>query len=631
MFTANRIAAGEVVERPVSIVKELIENSIDAGATAVSVEIQEGGISSIRISDNGKGMDFDDALMAFERHATSKIQKAEDLDSVETLGFRGEALCSIAAVAQVDLFSHIPNAPMGVHVRMAGGMVEAHEPSGCPDGTTIQVDNLFFNTPARLKFLKKPSSEAGAIGDCLARMILARPDISFKFINNDKAIYHSMGDGELFNAMYCVYGRELIAHVKPVEYQADELIITGYVSTSEGSRPNRTYQSFFVNERYVQSSLLSAALQEAFGTRLMGGRFPLCALNINLPHHEVDVNIHPNKLTIRFRNETEISDVMRQSIEKAIADQRVIQWPIKSKQAEATVTEPLYHSRLSKENDEQIMAEQEPPKINRILQSDAAMPEREILKDEIPVVVKNISLENNQSDFEEENLQNQSVPTFYVPDERPSVLYARESSAARELGQETFLPKQSEVIVVGQAFSTYIIVQQGDSLYVIDQHAAHERMLFDRVREQAKKIEAQQLMGAIDIDLTPVQMVQLDENKGLLQSMGFAWQEVDANSIYLQSVPHMFGKSSSIDFLSDVLDAFADMRAASPVELKKDMLAQFACKHAIKGAQSLTVKEIEALLDQFEQIQEYHCPHGRPIILRVSRKDIEKAFGRIVS
>ena len=722
LFTSNRIAAGEVVERPVSIVKELVENAIDAGSSSIVVEIQNGGIRSIRVSDNGSGIAFDDAPIAFERHATSKIATAQDLDAIETLGFRGEALCAIAAVSQIDLQSHVPQAETGVHIRVAGGKLIEHVPSGCPDGTTVVVENLFFNTPARLKFLKRPASEASAIGDYMARMMMAHPEISFKYTQNERVIYHSMGDGELLHALYCIYGRDTLSHLKRVEFSNEYASIEGFVTTSEGSKSNRTYQSFFVNGRCIQSILLSAAMQGAFGSRLMGGRFPLCALNVTIPYSQVDVNIHPNKLAVRFTHEEQMIDAMRQAIEGALADREIRNWPKpkhEGKSQKKADEQPVFQSsaihikeeplaKITKEEpkepasskegieepkNETASAKEENKEANPLKVDDSSLRKMEIpddptkgafyvkegsaidiaqLPDVTAISIGNEKVERSLLMGEDASIHitdgydasmrsekaaqaeaaketqpvltpdaevtsTDKVSEWHIPTDEdvsirmidiPEETFGDPHVVPEE--QQPFMPHKATVQIIGQVFATYVMVQQGEALFFIDQHAAHERMLFDRVCQQAEKFESQQMMQVMRIQLTPIQMEILAKHADLLRNFGFDWEEVDANVIMMKSVPYIFGEAESSEFLQDVLDAFYDMRAASTIQLKRNTLAQYACKHAIKGEQTLTLLEIEALLAQFEQVKTYHCPHGRPIILRMSKKEVEKAFQRIV-
>lgn len=611
-FVANRIAAGEVVERPLSVVKELVENAIDAKASAISIEIIQGGIQRIRVTDNGKGIAFQEALLAFERHATSKVYTAQDLDAIATLGFRGEALSSVASVAQVDMQTHVKQAETGAHVRIEGGKLIDYSPSGCPDGTVMLVENIFFNTPARLHFLKKPALEGAGIGDYIARMIMANPSISFKFINNDKVIYHSRGDGELINAVYCVYGRDVLATLKSVQYQDDLLKIDGFISMSDGSKPNRTYQSFFVNGRYIQSAMLSQAIQEAFGTRLMGGRFPLCVLNISVPFSEVDVNIHPNKLAIRFKEEEKAKQGMRLAIENAIGNQTIFSWPTPNEQASTfTSTAPAQKDSVVSET---------------MIKNEKTLNEKD--SKEIDELFSGQEEKQTEEKTEKSILDQFYAKTFDFQEAESGTIYAKEPVSVSMPVQESivaplFIEEQFQII--GQVFATYILIQQNDVLYLIDQHAGHERLLFDRIQKQAKQIESQVMVEGIEVVLTPMQKERLKQNEILLKQIGFDWQEEAHNAVTLRSVPHFFGKAESAQFLPDVLDGLEK----SSIELKKDVLAQYACKHAIKGNQKLSKREIQELVQQFNELNEYHCPHGRPIMVKITQRDLEKIFKRI--
>lgn len=630
LFTSNRIAAGEVVERPLSVAKELLENAIDAGATAISVEIKEGGIRMLRVSDNGSGIEPEDAGLAFSRHATSKINSARDLDAIETLGFRGEALCSIAAVSQIEMQSRIPGADEGVRVIVRAGEIIENAAYGCPDGTMMLVENLFFNTPARLKFLKKPAIEGGYIGDYMARMIMDRPDISFKFINDGKLVYHSTGDGQLLSSLHCVYGKEMLPHLKEVDYHDEDLRIFGYVSGSEGSKANRTYQSFFVNGRYIKSTLLSQSIQKAFGTRLMGGRFPLCALKIELPYDEVDVNIHPNKMALRFKDEVKIADAVEDAIEKAITGKKVIRWQIdrELKNEKHEGTDVLYRSgKIAEEAHEDIyrpslVFETQPE------ETSFANPPTKGRRTEI------VDLSPSEEGFVDEEERNKIDDSFLrdieIPENDIETFRIKESLQPNESEQVEFVPERESFQILGQAFATYVFVQQGETLFLIDQHAAHERILFDLLSAPNPEIESQLLLGNITLQLTPEQMAQLKENEELIRGRGFSWIENGNHEILLNSVPQFFGKAGSLEFLPELLDALSLMQSSSPEKMRRDTLAQYACKHAIKGKQNLSYAEIEMLLERFKEMKVLHCPHGRPVILRIDKKDLEKAFGRIV-
>lgn len=621
-FTSNRIAAGEVVERPASVVKELVENAIDAGSTAVTVEIQGGGIDAIRVADNGCGIEPEDCLVAFERHATSKIARPSDLDSIATLGFRGEALSSIAAVAQVELFTRTPGAEAGTYVKNCGGEVVESRPAGCPEGTSFNVEHLFYNTPARLSFLKKPAAEAGYIGEYLSRMIMARPDIAFKYTSNGKLIYQSPGKGDLLSAIFCVYGREVLSTLAKVEHEEQGVRIEGYVSRAEGSKPSRAYQSFFVNGRYVRSAQLSMAVQEAFSTRLMGGRFPLCVLHITVPFDAVDVNIHPNKMEVRFREESAALHAMLHAIESAIGARRAVSWEYKQPERR-DVFSPRQPEK--KPQMQEVPAEKAPDwtqeAIRRMAQKRAAQQaeeqKTEPQKPALPPIddgaIRSITLPSRKTSEEtllRQNLaaeqQVQAEPLF---DEQPLIPYR----------------------IIGQIFATYILVEQGDNLFLMDQHAAHERILFDQLTKTTQALASQQLLFPQDMALTPAEAAVLAENEPFVRQLGFEFSRKPGGRVALTAFPCILMEAEGPEFLRETLSALSEQTGElSAAALKKDAVALMACKAAIKGNSPLSEREIQMLLAQFGQLGVLNCPHGRPIVVKVTKYQLEKLFRRIV-
>lgn len=641
-FTSNRIAAGEVVERPSSIVKELVENSIDAGSTYITVEIQGGGIQSIRVTDNGSGIEPDDCLVAFERHATSKISRAQELDSIATLGFRGEALSSIAAVAQVELTTHVAGAEAGTFVRIHGGEVLESRPAGCPEGTTFLVQNVFYNTPVRLQFLKKPATEAGYIGEYMLRMILARPDISFKFLSNGRTIYQSPGDGDLKSAIYCVYGNEILQTLNRVEYRQEKLAISGYTSRSEGAKPSRAYQSFFVNGRYIRSAQLSAALQEAYGTRLMGGRFPACVLHISLPYDAVDVNIHPNKLDVRFREDAAVLPCLMRAVEEAVGSRSARVWSFQEPRMAQIrdAIQPVQQSAFP----------QPRPKAPRQFPADAApevpgQPEGQLAVDDS--ALRSMGPEESVRPTaawtarESNNLLAPQIPSLDYADkggELPSIVIAPRrqlcekavEESEREAAAPLFDQIEEPVTIVGQAFGTYVLVQQMDQLYIIDQHAAHERILYNQYMDGTRPVASQQLLLPQELGLTPSERELLEQNEETFRQIGFSWEEGRGTGIQVLSVPYIFEQAETGAFLREVLLELSAGGGADVAGAKRQILAQSACKHAIKGNETLSRPEIQALLAQFGQLGVLHCPHGRPIVVRMSRMELEKMFKRVL-
>lgn len=652
-FTSNRIAAGEVVERPASIVKELIENSLDAQSTSITVEIRGGGIEYIRVTDNGFGIESDDTVIAFERHATSKIGSPHDLDAIATLGFRGEALSSIASVAQVELTTRALQNETGTFVRIHGGEVLSQLPSGCPEGTTMVVQNVFFNTPARLKFLKKPHVEAGYIGEYLSRMIMARPDVSFKYINNGNTVYHSAGDGSLIAAIYCVYGSEIIDQLLKIEQSSDteEIEIKGFIGGSDAAKQSRSYQSFFVNGRYIRSSRLSSALQEAFGTRLMGGKFPFCVLHLSVPFDSVDVNIHPNKLDVRFRNEAGVIETLLKAVQGALGDRHILGI---SNYVKATVQEhnssPKNEASINKEVQESVFRStvSGTNKTHKPVQTDGWALEGEKQSEGVSHTASTTIEARTVKETPEAKATPITSPTKIVdfkPIDDSHIRVISIASATSQVFDEAltlnekdrsvsaapdFSPVGEPFSIVGQAFASYAIVQQGDSLYFIDQHAAHERILFEQFTTIAAPVAAQQLLMEQQVQLAQRDYALLKQNEALIRSFGFAFEYAAEPSILIHAVPYILGAAEGVNFLLDAVEALETISSTNITRLKREKLALLACKRAVKANTPLTASQIEALIERFAKMGELNCPHGRPILIRMTKRDLEKLFKRIV-
>mgnify|MGYP001360902061 CR=1 FL=1 len=612
-FTANRIAAGEVVERPVSVVKELVENSVDAGATRISIEIENGGIRKIRVSDNGCGIDPEDCALAFERHATSKIKSPHDLDAIATLGFRGEALCSIAAVAQVELVSRVKGADEGTRVRIHGGTILENAPFGCPEGTSILVENLFYNTPARLEFLKTPAREAGEIAYYVANAIMANPEIAFSFVSDGKQVYRSPGRGDLLYTLFTVYGREIVNKIAHVDHEQDGVRVQGYVTYSEAARSNRSYQSFFVNRRYIQSHQLSAALSQAFGTRLPVGKFPQCALHITLPADCVDVNIHPNKLQVRFKDNGAVLNAVKTAVELAIGEKYAYAWtpPPIPREENATLR------AMQREYQYQI-GELERPRPLKKEDFAAEKQEKRPLMPEIKPA--------------EPLIDDSFIRTMVIPARAAKDGYVLRDSAGRLPRKEPlfFDPSVDSFRIVGQVFDTYIAVELKNVLYLIDQHAAHERILYDRLmRNEYRPLGSQRIVGVEQIMLTQLEYTMLVENEELVKNLGFDYEIKKGERVNLLGVPLSFEAVNGTEFFRDVLDALADSRELQDDARKRRAVATTACKHAIKGNEKLTETEIKLILTQMNELRELHCPHGRPIVVSFARRDLDKLFYRV--
>ncbi len=639
---ANQIAAGEVVERPASVVKELVENAIDAEATAITIEIKNGGNDYIRVTDNGTGISSDDVLLAFERHATSKISVQEDLTHIETLGFRGEALASIAAVAQVELSTRERGAQTGMRVRVEAGDCKLNEQSACPEGTRIEVENLFYHVPARRKFLKAARTEGSFVGEYVSRLILARPDISFRFVNNEKDIYKSPGDGNLKNAIYCVYGGEVLPHLRQVSFDDGYVKLDGYVGTPEIARPNRAQQSFILNGRFIRSMLLSSAMQRAYDTRLMVGRYPFALINILLSTREVDVNVHPAKLEVRFAQENRLVYAMTEATKKALgfslppevrftASEGVAKAImigdklLKPEQKRKTLD--VVHSADIMNKDSKLAAaphiplattQEKKPNEERISVEPVSFPTLEdITAPKEGFLVKEALYE---------------IPHFRVDPLRPQA--EREVQAEQQIEQQKLEQQQFHALpiaVIGQAFDSFWIVQQADTLYLIDQHAAHERRLYERFMARAHDKAAQTFLSAELIQLTPQEFDLLFRHTSILEELGFDLEPFGATAIRVHAVPLLLADAPIGKVLREALELLQAQGRASTVELKREAIIQASCKHAVKAGDPLTKTEIEDLLRVFtDEGLPLTCPHGRPVMVKLSHKEIEKMFKRIV-
>lgn len=619
---ANKIAAGEVVERPASVVKELVENSLDAGATSVTIEIRDGGIEYIRITDNGCGISSEDVRTAFLRHATSKLHSAEGLDGIETLGFRGEALASIAAVSKVNMRTHTADEDNGALIRLEGGTVTEFEPCGCPEGTTVEVSELFYNVPARLKFLKSSRAETAAVGDYVLRLILANTGVSIKFINNGKPVYHSSGDSSLENALICVYGADISEHLKRVYYDDGYLMIEGFCGDEFLAKGNRVQQSVFINSRYIRSQQISYAAQRAYNTRLMVGKFPFFALNIKLSPREVDVNVHPNKLTVRFRDEERIASAVTQAIRQAL-ERRNGEGPEIPLPDETPGQSDVY-TVFKRENADRhtsvtdILNEVRNEVRARELASD---PDTSV-KPQIHETAPAIYMRDSAS----------SAPAMTETDVNGVVHYtfARQKPESGERS-EAIAFDVSPYSIIGTAFDTYIFVEQGDSVFVIDQHAAHERILYEKLIKDELKFESQLLLTSVIVQLDPVDFSVLTENIERFRELGFEIDEFGPTSVSIHAIPNGVKKENVHKLLGEMIEIVRRQGGVTELDVLRGALIQSSCKHAIKGGQWLDERGIREILSHYaDGSTPLTCPHGRPVMIRISRRDLEKMFKRIV-
>ena len=596
---ANQIAAGEVVERPASVVKELVENAIDAGATAITVRIENGGMRSISVSDNGCGIAKDDCRNAFLRHATSKIATSEDLTRVTTLGFRGEALASIASVSRVTMVTRPKDAEVGTKLQIDNGSVRSEEEVSCVFGTSFVVEELFASVLARLKFLKSPRTEAGYIGDYVGKMILARPEISFKYENDGRTVYETFGDGDLFNAIFSVYGSSIADKLVPVSYENGYMKVTGFLGLPEISRNNRSHQTIFLNGRSIRSAAVSAAVAQAYDTRLMIGRFPLFVLNLGISPLEVDVNVHPTKAEVRFADENRVFQAVSAAARLALSstDRHV---------------ESAFDTVLPKQPS---VSSAEP-------EADPRRPQH--------VDFHSFGSGNRSFSYKEQNVSSfvgsgyrGDVPTFQIRTEA--------KTQSREPEHASPLFDHEPISVIGCAFRTYWIVEKGENLYLIDQHAAHERKLYDALSSEEITISSQQLLVSREITLTPSEMEQYTENRKTFLDLGFGLTQSGTRTLTMSEAPVLNGKTLHEDFFHAVLALLSERKENVKESLLKEKMMQTACKHAVKGGEPVQESEIRDLIEQFLSGNvPLTCPHGRPVVVRITKTELEKMFRRIV-
>lgn len=613
--TANQIAAGEVIERPASVIKELVENSIDAGATVISVEIRNGGISYIRVTDNGCGMESDDVEIAFERHATSKIRKIEDLESLTTMGFRGEALASVAAVAKVEVKTKTAKDQAGTLVRIEGGKVISVSQTGCPTGTTIIVRDLFFNTPARYKFLKKDSTEAGYVSAMMMRLALAYPEISFKFVNNGQVQHHTPGNGDLLSVIYSLFGSGTAKAVLPVEHEESGIRVTGFAGKPEIARGNRNNQFFFLNGRTIRNKILASAVEDAYKTLLMQNKFPFCILNLAISPEMYDVNVHPQKLEVRFSNENNVYVAVLHAVKGALTSASLIR----------EVTTPS-HEAVSRAETDSMHRQLKIDEIERPA-SNLPPPKR------FPLPWENEKAEDKSESLvaEPQIQQINEAPKTSLPEkklpEAPSVSEVPASEKERE--SDISAIRQAEI--VGQVFDTYIILQHGDTMYLIDQHAAHERIRYEILKKRISegRTFSQMVLEPYIVKLTPSEYDFLFSRMADFKKAGFEIESFGPQTVIIRSVPDIPGGFSLDDF-RDILDRWMET-AGDKSEISDEAVYMMACKSAIKANRKLEREEIRALVDQLMSMENpYTCVHGRPVIISISQRELEKRFKRIV-
>lgn len=608
-LTACQIAAGEVIERPSSVVKELVENSIDAGATMITVEIRSGGIKYIRITDNGCGFEADDAVIAFDKHATSKIKSGADLDCVATLGFRGEALASIASVADVELLSKTEDADTGVYVHIKGCEVIETGEKGAAKGTTLTVRDLFYNTPARYKFLKKDSTEASYVADVMQKLAISNPNIAFKLIANGKDVFHTPGNGDLKSVIFSIYGRETAACILPVNYQVENHKITGFTGIKDAVYSNRTRQIFYVNGRCIKSKTITAALDEAYKTVTMKNKFPFSVLMIEIPLTKVDVNVHPTKAEVRFSDESSIYRLVYHGITNAILYDNKIENKIEK-------TEVFRASEPVKTITEQVKSfSPQNITVPKIPEPVYVAPVQELPKEETELP----PIWNIPSEVKEEKSEIPETPEVvaiepkpvHIPSEQP-VLYNSTSV-------------YTDGVVVGQVFDTYIILQYGNEIVFIDQHAAHERIKYEEIKDAVNESTGavSPMLVPISLQLSPAEYTALHSNMEFFESMGFEIDDFGGSTVLIRAVPTILADSS----IEDVI--LSGLQNKKTVGFSDEEIYTMACKAAVKANKKLSRMEIDELLQKLAKLENSGtCPHGRPICVSVTEHELERRFKR---
>ncbi len=643
-LTTCKIAAGEVIERPASVVKEMVENSIDAGATSVSVEIKAGGIKYIRISDNGSGIAEDDAEIAFDKHATSKIRSADDLESVATLGFRGEALASIAAVSDVELTTRCPGADSATYVHIKGGKILEKGSKGAGFGTTFVVRDLFYNTPARYKFLKKDSTEAGYICDVLQKLALAHCNVAIRLISGGTELLRTPGNGDLKSTIYSIYGKKIADALRPVNFNENGISITGFVGAGDASAGTRARQVFFVNGRYIKSKTITAALDEGMKSTIMKGRFAFAVLSVEVSPFAVDVNVHPTKIEVRFSDENSLYRAVLKSIPYGDSYGELYEDVLLGDRPGSGLASiireksenPVFH--FTEEKDSKSMTFENEKTIKRdtgktwsYTWKDYSSGDFSVGTDPEPVKVSDdmgcvIESETKQEDKPViRDMQNNLVLTA----EEVQITDIAESADNVE---EIINPFYVNAKVVGQVFETYIILEHGSSMFLLDQHAAHERLLYEQLKKSytdGSSVAVQSLLLPITINVSPVEMQIYMNLSGSFQKLGFEIDMFGADAIIIRSIPAVL-EGQDVESAIGVLLSKGD-RASAKDLIEDEKLYTMACKAAVKGNSSLSSLEIEKLLhDLAVTDRPGTCPHGRPIVVELSKREVEKRFKRVL-
>lgn len=663
------IAAGEVIERPASIVKELLENSIDAGSTAITIEIRKGGISYIRITDNGIGIDKEDMPIAFLRHATSKVKTETDLDKIGTLGFRGEALASISAVAKVEMMSKTQEDIIGNKISLIGGEMEFFEEFGCPKGTTIIVKDLFYNVPARLKFLKKETSEGNSIQNIVEKIAISHPEISFKLIKENKVTLHTSGDGKLISAIYSVLGRDFAKSLLEVNYSYKGIEVYGFVTKPSFSRNNRTMQHFFVNDRYVKSRTCMVSLEEAYKNSIMVSKFPGCVLMLKIDFSEVDVNVHPSKIEIRFSKEQDVFETVYFAIKTALSKEDILQAEKQVK--DNTITKRIFYndnqnhkqmnftntsvnkSNITLKNDELSNLDNykksntntpvysfksEPSKINYFGINNETS-KNEIKFEEAPKNIDNVlNIEDVVKEDDviltnnDDNMTSDKIDGFNFINKETLIKQEMENTPAiiQNEDNENEEIQDIEIRVIGELFKTYVLFEAENNFIMLDKHAAHERIIFEKLKKDIQLKESQMMLVPVPLLLSIDEKDIIENNISIFNDFGFDFDFSSEKEYFIKSAPVMLQKYNLCDIVLDIVENISSNKIDVKPEKFEDILHSVACKRAIKANQDNNIEELTELAKQVYYDRTIrHCPHGRPVGFVMTKYDIEKKFGRV--
>lgn len=660
--TIDKIAAGEVVERPSSVVKELVENAIDAGANAVTVEVKDGGIEFIRVTDNGSGIEQEQLRKAFLRHATSKIENADDLTRIASLGFRGEALSSIAAVSKVEVITKRSDSLVGNRIILEGAIEKSFEEVGAPDGTTFIVRNLFFNTPVRRKFLKQPATEGGYIADLMEHMALSRPDISFNFVLGNQTRFHTSGNGDLREVIYRIYGREVAAALVPIEVEENGIRIEGYLGKPILVRSNRNFEIYFINGRFIKSNVVAKSLEEGYKEYLMQHKFPLCVLHITMDAAVVDVNVHPTKMDVRFSDTIGVANLIGNAVRRTLKTREMIPEAVLGDEKEERRKEQQAQQAIRKQPTPEPF-EKKREAAYRVMEATRYEPEKKDFKnnpvwsrvlgksgsEEIPkqsriqqeddFFIEAVDIDTDDTNKNQEVIENVPEISNVIPEQEQKLAESEpqpEPQATQiNLFEEKLLSveNRSSYQIIGQVFDTYWLVQFEDKLFIIDQHAAHEKVKYERLMKQyhEKNVVSQTLMPPVIVSLTGQEESVLKEHEEEFAALGFEVEAFGGSEYALRSVPvDLYGCSEREMFL-EVLDELSENGNKKSFQVVEEKIASMSCKAAVKGNNRLSRAEAEELIDELLTLENpYNCPHGRPTIISMTKYEMEKKFKRIV-